>query len=111
MVWPLIGYVVAGLLGVATVVAIITFWDKVRDTVANWLRQKGLENNIFMDAWIKLDSIISGVKGKIFVKTQRIGQVKISEETYALDEIDDPEVHAELEKKGYVNRNIMNYLQ
>lgn len=88
----------------------VKFWDTIRETVAKWLRVCGWEKSVLMDAWIQLDRLISGVRCKIFFK-KRTQELKVFEETYTIDEIDDPDVLAELEKRGFVERNVMTYIQ
>jgi hypothetical protein len=87
------------------------FWDTIREKVAEWLRKHGWERSILMDAWIRLDSLVGAVRSKIFVKTKQTGEVMISETTYSIEDIDDPEVCSELEKRGHVTKNIMEYIE
>ena len=110
MSWLVIGVVavvVAALLGIG----ISLFWDDIREQVAAWLRRKGWEKSILMDAWIELDSVLGFVRRRIFVKTKKKSQVEISEQEYAIDEIDDPDVLEELQRRGYAQRNIMTLIQ
>lgn len=91
---------------------IARFWRDIRDQVATWLRDQGLENSILMDAWIELDNLIAAVRSRIFVKVKPLGETQmISEMTYNLDEIDDPDVVAELEARGHLTKDIMEYLE
>ncbi|MDJ0575881.1 MAG: hypothetical protein QNJ65_12030 [Xenococcaceae cyanobacterium MO_234.B1] len=92
-------------------IGISLFWDDIREQVAAWLRRKGWEKSVLMDAWIKLDRFIGFVRCRIFVKTQKKSKVKISEQEYAIDEIDDPDVLEELQRKGHVKKNIMTLIQ
>ncbi len=89
------------------------FWNEIRDTVAAWLRDQGLQNSALMDAWIVIDGLVTSVRRRIFVKTRQTGEQKISETTHTLDEIREsyPDVYAELEKRGYVKKNIMYLFQ
>jgi len=91
---------------------IARFWRDIRDQVAAWLREQGWENSMLMDAWIQLDKLIGAVRSRIFVKVKPLGETKmISETTYNLDEIDDPDVIAELEVRGHLTQDIMEYLE
>jgi len=108
MYWQLIASVVAVVVGVFY---IAKFWNNIRETVANWLRLAGWERSMLMDAWIQLDSTFSGIRCKFFLKKTESQELRVFEETYSINEIDDVDVLAELEKRGYVERNIMTYLQ
>lgn len=91
---------------------IARFWRDIRDQVSDWLREQGLENSMLMDAWIELDNLIAAVRSRIFVKVKPLGETKrISETTYNLDEIDDPDLVAELEARGHLKKDIMEYLE
>ena len=91
---------------------IARFWKDIRDQVATWLREQGLENSMLMDAWIELDNLIAAVRSRIFVKVKPLGETKIiSETTYHLDEIDDSDVVAELEARGHIIKDIMKYIE
>ncbi len=109
MEWLVITVVTA--LGALLGISISLFWDDIKEQVAAWLRQKGWENSVLMDAWIKLDRLIGFVRCRIFVKTKQNRQIEISEQEYAIDEIDDPNVLEELQRRGYVQRNIMTLIQ
>lgn len=104
-------FVIGVIAGIIFGIGISLFWDDIREQVAAWLRQKGWENSVLMDAWIKLDSLIGFVRCRIFVKTKKKSKVKISEQEYDIDEIDDPEVLEELQRKGHVKKNIMTLIQ
>ncbi|ETW94546.1 MAG: hypothetical protein ETSY1_34410 [Candidatus Entotheonella factor] len=99
--------------GIATALGLLlvgVFWDDIRDQVASWLRHQGLAHSDLMNAWIRLDDIVGSIRCKIFVKTRQRGQEVISEKTYTMDEITDADVRAELERRGYSERNILDQI-
>jgi hypothetical protein len=89
------------------------FWKDIREKVAGWLRNRGLQKSALMDAWIVLDNLVTTVRCTIFVKTQTTVTQKVSETTYSRDEIrqKDPDVYAELQKRGNLETNIMDLFQ
>lgn len=101
VIFFIVGAILGGLVTAAY------FWDTVRDKVAAWLRSRGLENSALMDAWIQMDSLVTYVRCRIFVKTAYSGSVQVSEEVYSIDEITDPDVITELKRKGLSTRNIL----
>jgi hypothetical protein len=109
MDWLVIAAVTA--VGALLGIGFSLFWDDIREKVAAWLRQKGLEKSVLMDAWIKLDNLIGFVRCRIFVKTKTRSEVIVSEQQYAIDEIDDPDVLEELQRRKYAERNIMTLIQ
>lgn len=102
---------VATLVGGAYLIS--KFWKDIRETVASWLRRRGLQKSALMDAWVILDNLVVGVSCKIFVNTRETGTQKISETTYSDAEIreKDPELYKELQKRGNLEANVMDLLQ
>lgn len=102
---------VATLIGGAYLIS--KFWKDIREKVAAWLRSRGLQKSVLMDAWVVLDNLVTTVRCTIFVKTQTTGSQKVSETTYSRDEIrqKDPDVYAELQKRGNLETNIMDLFQ
>ncbi len=109
MDWLVIAAVTA--VGALLGIGISLFWDDIREKVAAWLRQQGLEKSVLMDAWIKLDNLIGFVRCRIFVKTKTKSEEIVSEKQYAINEIDDPDVLEELQRRKYAERNIMSLIQ
>ncbi len=107
MPFDVIWWIIAAIIGGLTV----AFWDDVRERVATWLREHGLSKSVLMDAWIKLDQIIGSIRCKIFTRTHQYGVQKISETSFELDEIKDADVLAELQRRGYVEINIMSQIR
>ncbi|ATB32110.1 hypothetical protein [Melittangium boletus] len=99
-------WIVGAVVGVGLVVH---FWDKIRDTVASWLRQLGLDQSRLMDAWILLDRVVSGVRCRIYAKTTQ-GQINVKETSLSMDEIDDQEVLDQLKRRATVKRDVMEYV-
>lgn len=102
-----VGMLVAAAVGTLIVMQL---WDDIRETVAKWLRQQGLEKSALMDAWVKLDSIAGTVRSRIFAKTEKTGETIISETEYEMSEIDDEDVKKQLKERGYFDRDIMDLL-
>jgi G3E family GTPase len=88
-----------------------TFWDSIREKVAEWLRSAGLQKTKLMSAWIRLDSIVAGVRCRIFVKTVDRKQHQVSEETYTQSQINDADVLAELKRLGHAKRDILQLIE
>jgi hypothetical protein len=104
-------YAVLALLGigaVAVAVTAIVFWDSIRDLLAGWLRSKGLEKTVLMDALIRLDTVMGKVRCQLFATTTNTGTAKIEETTFTMDQIDDPQLREELIRRGLVERNVLH---
>lgn len=98
-------------IGGATAVAVYLagkFWDDISDRVAAWLRARGLAASALMDAWIQLDLSVRTVRTRIYGKQSNDIPTLITETTFNMSEIDDPDVLAELERRGCATRNIMS---
>lgn len=86
---------------------------QIRESVATWLRQHGLQDSALMKAWIVFDRLISRVRRYLMVETRQTGTQKISETSHSLEEIrkTDPDVYDQLQKLGYAKKDIMPLLQ
>ncbi|GJD19197.1 hypothetical protein RIVM261_041530 [Rivularia sp. IAM M-261] len=86
---------------------------QIRESVAAWLREQGLQNSALMKAWIVFDRFISGVRRRLMVETNQTGLQKISETTHSLEEIrkTDPDVYDQLQRLGYAEKDVMHLLQ
>jgi hypothetical protein len=86
---------------------------QIRESVAAWLREQGLQDSALMKAWIVFDQLISGVRRSLMVETKQTGIQKISETTYSFEEIrkTDPDVYDQLQRLGYAKKDIMPLLQ
>lgn len=104
------GYVIAAVVALCTAWLVCHFWQDICQKVAEWLRQHNLDKSILMDAWVKLDRTMVGIRSRIFIRTARTGNIMITEENLSLNQIDDSEVRAELERQGCSSRNIMAML-
>src|ERR1700686_3739097 len=101
-------WVILALFGIVVAAAALAIWDQVRDKLAAWLRQIGLHKSALMDAVVCFDTIAGKVRSRLFATTHQTGKVKIDETTYRMDQIDDPQVLAELRKRGYAERSVVN---
>ncbi len=101
LVWIVGAFVVAHV--------VVKFWDEIRNSVAAWLRRLGLSRSRLMDAWVLLDRVVSGVRCRFIAKTTQ-AEVKVEESLLSMDEIDDPEVVAQLKRNSEVKRDAMTYV-
>lgn len=108
--WHVLIRLLIGAAVVAAVVAVIYNWDDIRDSVANWLRRNNLSKSALMDAWIRFDKVVSKVRVRIFGKTRQTGVQEIEEKHVSTEQLkkEDPDVYAELLKRGYAEKNIMD---
>jgi hypothetical protein len=86
---------------------------QIRESVAAWLREQGLQDSALMKAWIVFDRLISRVRRSLIVETRQTDTQKISETTHSLEEIrkTDPDVYDQLQRLGYAKKDIMPLLQ
>lgn len=104
MFWWLAASVAAALLAGA-------FWDDIREGVAAGLRDFGLNRSVLMDAWIQLDRLVGHVRSRVFVKTKKGKVIEISERTFSLDEIDDPEIRRVLRNSRHYKKNVLELIE
>jgi hypothetical protein len=97
------------IMGVLAASVAVAYWDNVREAVATWLRNKGLQKTALMDAWITLDLVVGRVRSRVFTKTRQHDTAQISEETVPLDQLDEG-MRAQLRQSGYAEKNIMSLL-
>lgn len=89
---------------------------QVREKVSEWLRNNSLEKSALQDVVATYDSIAGAIEKnivcKIFVKTQANGEVKISEDVYTMEELkkSNPDIYAELEKRGHAQKSILTQI-
>jgi len=103
-------YAALAALGLGAAVTALVFWDDIRDRLAGWLRQKGLHKSALMDALVRLDDIAGRVRCRLFATARRTGTVRIDETVYDVNQIDDPEVLAELRKRGHAQRSVLHLI-
>lgn len=101
-------YALAALLGLGAVVTVFVLWDDVRDRLAAWLRKMGLQKSALMDAVVCFDNLVGQIRCRLFVATRTSGTVQIDETSYRLDQISDPEVKAELARRGLATRSVLH---
>jgi hypothetical protein len=97
------------IMGILAVSVTVAYWDDIRETVAAWLRSKGLQQSALMSAWIKLDVAVGGIRSRLFTKTRQHGATQVSETIVSPDQLDD-EMRAQLQRLGYAEKNIMSLL-
>jgi hypothetical protein len=86
-------------------------WDSIRDQLAGWLRASGLDRSMLMDALVRLDNLVVNVRCRLIGKTRHQGEVLIREEILSPDDIDDPEVLAELRKRGHFEKSVLTLIE
>ncbi len=87
--------------------------NQIRESVAAWLREHGLQDSALMKAWIVFDRLTSRVRRSLMVETKQTGTQQISQTTHSLEEIrkTDPDVYDQLQRLGYAKKDIMPLLQ
>ncbi|MFD7731689.1 hypothetical protein ACFV6F_15035 [Kitasatospora phosalacinea] len=85
----------------------VTFWNGIVEAVSRWLREHGLADSDLMAAVVTLDRLAVGVRQRLTVRTPA-GFTVILDEELDLDDIDDPQVLAELERRGYFEIDLLN---
>lgn len=87
--------------------------NQIRESVAAWLCQHGLQDSALMKAWIVFNQLISGVYRYLMVETKQTGVQKISQTTHSLEEIrkTDLDVYDQLQRLGFAEKDIMPLLQ
>jgi hypothetical protein len=103
-------WILLALLGIGVAAAAFALWDRVRDLLAQWLREMGWHKSVLMDALIRFDLVAGKVRARLFATTRQTGKVKIDETVYRLDQIDDAEVLAELRDRGLARRDVLNLM-
>lgn len=108
--WPVLFQLLFGVAVTAAIVAVIYNWDDIRESVANWLRRNNLSKSALMDVWIRFDKILSSIKVRLFAKTRQTGVQEIKETSVSLQQLkeEDPDVYAELQRRGLAEKHILN---
>jgi hypothetical protein len=80
----------------------------IQRAVAGWLRDNGLEKSVLMDAVVALEKAGNRIKAKVRVRARNYGTKVISiEKTYSISDITDPQVRAELNRRGHAEQNVL----
>jgi hypothetical protein len=80
----------------------------VQRAVTGWLRDNGLAKSALMDAVVALEKVGNRVKAKVRVTARNHGTKVIAiEKTHSIDDITDPQVRAELERRGRAEQNVL----
>lgn len=106
--WGIIAAVLTAIVVGGITTAVVLNWDEIREEVKDWLHEQGLNNTLLMDAWVEISQFADAVVKKVKVRTATTGEQTVSEKTYRLDEVDDPDVLAALKRNGYYRKNIMD---
>jgi hypothetical protein len=98
-------FAIAAAVGAAIGVSLST---AVQRAVAGWLRDNGLDKSVLMDAVVALEKVGNRIHAKARVKAKNYGTKVIAiEKTYSIDSITDPQVRAELERRGHAEQDIL----
>ena len=90
--------------------------NQIREKIAAWLRDHGLEKSKLMDVLIVCDNMTTVVNQKlvckIFAITQETGEQEVSEEMLSPETLENlyPDVYAQLQKQGHVRESILQQL-
>src|ERR1700722_16910528 len=76
-----------------------------------WLRARGWNKSVLMDALLVLDKLAGKVRCRLFATTRKTGTVQVDETVDRMDQIDDPQVRAELRKRGVAERSVLNLVK
>ncbi|MEM9924824.1 MAG: hypothetical protein AAF915_13895 [Cyanobacteria bacterium P01_D01_bin.50] len=90
----------------------LKYRHKIREEVAKWLRDRGLEKSALTEALLVFDTVAGSpgvIRRKLFVTTQETGEQKLSEENFTMDEFKKlyPDMAAEVERRGHASKNIL----
>lgn len=105
--WQLIIAIVS-VFAVTTVVTGFVLWDDIRDRLASWLRSMGWHKSVLMEALVRLDILARKVRCRLVVTTRQAAATQIGETRYSMDQITDPEVRAELHRRGFAERSVLH---
>ena len=98
---------VAALVGAGA--ATVVFWTTIKDVLSRWLRERNLQESALMSAVVILDRLAVGIRRQLRVHTHAYGVQIISEEQLSIDQIDDPEVRAQVERRPHVELDILRH--
>lgn len=106
----MIGNLAWWLAGLVAGALVVTYWDELSDAVAGWLREHGLENGALMEAWIRLDSLATRIRARIFVRTRQHGRVQVQETTLTPEQVEELGLSSPLRRHGHVEASILEHI-
>lgn len=98
-------WLLAAIVGSLAALAVVSyFWNEIRELILSWLRDNGISTYYVKKALVYLDKKLVWFRRKIRaiigIKTYESDKViKVEEKIYEPDEIDDPDVINELNKR------------
>jgi hypothetical protein len=104
MIW-IVWAVAAAIIGASA--ATVAFWPAIVGKVKAWLREHNLGKSALTEATVFLDHHIGKIRRIVRVGTRSHGVHKISEEYLSVDQIDDPQLLAELNRTGTAVRDVL----
>ncbi len=108
MIW-VVWAVVAAVIGAGAVT--VAFWPAIVSKVQTWLREHHLAKSALTEAVVVLDRYAGHIRRVLRVRTQAYGVQTISEEQLSADQIDDPQLLAELNRTGTVVRDVLPLIE
>jgi hypothetical protein len=82
----------------------------VRQSVAAWLRTRGLARTALMDAWLVLDRSAGAIRAALRLTTTYGTQELVLDRRYQWDQIDDPEVRTLLRRRRHVELHVLDQI-
>ncbi len=108
MIW-LLWAAVAAVVGAGAVT--VAFWPTIVSKVQTWLREHNLSKSALTEAVVLLDRYMGKIRRVLRVRTHAYGVQKISEELLSADQIDDPQLLAELNRTGTAARDVLPLIE
>ncbi|MDY0061421.1 MAG: hypothetical protein RBU45_16550 [Myxococcota bacterium] len=99
----------AAVVGVAMLVG--AYWDRIRETVAAWLREHGLARSHLMKAWVELDRLVSKVRSRLYVQTHEAPAAVLVTETLLTPEELSSLPEQDVPRGETVRRDILELIQ
>jgi len=95
-------------IGVAIGAGVILYhWPEILDRVTQWLNGRGENLQHLRKSLLRLDRLLTTVRGRLIVQSSTSSETVIEEETLELAEIDDPDVRAALDRAGYLELDLL----
>lgn len=86
----MIEWILAGALLIVIGGTVVYFWDWVRTAITNWLHRYGYARSQLMNAFIKIDRVIVGIRARAQILVQISGsttQTKVTEEEINISDL------------------------
>jgi len=107
MIW-VVWAVVAAVVGAGAVT--VAFWPTIVNKLRAWLHEHNLSKSALTEAVVRLDKYMGKIRRILRVRTRVHGVQKISEDQLSADQIDDPQLLADLNRTGSAERDVLDLL-